>query len=277
MQKVDRIGEEQQQSQQQQQRIYKVTDDARSKHTKKVYGTVFNKFLREGAHTTDLQVLLDYKPRVLESMVIGYIENMRDKGRAHSTILLHCATIFHFFEMNDIFLNKRKIMRFVPPDESPASQCEYYSDGDSPYTVEQIYRMINEGCGGDIRSRVIILLMASTGVRIGSLSELHYGHLTYIPEYNLYKIQVYASSRSARYITYCTPECAAAINVYLEYRRRLGETIKDTSPLIREIFNVENPFVINSPRTCTLMMVELALEQSLKKSGINQRTATQAK
>jgi hypothetical protein len=53
MQKVDRIGEEQQQSQQHQeqpfaqqqqqpQRIYKVTDDARSKHTKKVYGIVFN-------------------------------------------------------------------------------------------------------------------------------------------------------------------------------------------------------------------------------------------
>ena len=221
-------------------------------------------------------MLLDYEPRVLESMVIGYIEHMRDKGRAHSTILLHCATIFHFFEMNDIFLNKRKIMRFVPPDEYPASQCEYYS-GDRPYTVEQIYRMINDGCGGDIRSRVIILLMASTGVRIGSLPELHYGHLIYIPEFNLYKIQVYASSRSARYITYCTPECAAAINAYLEYRRRLGETIKDKSPLIWEIFNIENPFVINSPRTCSLRMVELALEQSLRKSGINLRTTTQAK
>jgi hypothetical protein len=127
-----------------------VTDDARSKHIKRVHGTVFNQFLREGAHTTDLQVLLDYKPRVLESMVIGYIEHMRDKGRAHSTISLHCATIFHFFEMNDIFLNKRRIVRFVPPDESPAavaaSQCEYYYNDDKPYTVDQIYRIINEGC-----------------------------------------------------------------------------------------------------------------------------------
>jgi integrase len=274
---------QEQQPHQQQQRIYLVTDGLRSKHTKIVYRVAFNQFLREGAHTTDIQVLLDYKPRVLESMVIGYVEYLRDKRRAHNTIQLHCAAIFHFFEMNDVILNKRKIMRFVPPDESPsssASQGDYYADGvgeDKPYTLEDICRIINEGCGGDTRSRVIVLLMASTGMRIGALPGLRYGDLSYIPEHNLYKIRVYATSRVDRYITYCTPECAAAINAYLDYRRRLGETIKDSSPLIREMFNVENPFVIDSPRSSTSRMIELALEQALKKSGVNQRTAAQAK
>ncbi|MPZ08242.1 MAG: hypothetical protein GEU26_17815 [Nitrososphaeraceae archaeon] len=169
------------QQQQQPLRIYLVTDGLRSKHTKTVYRLVFNQFLREGAHTTDLQVLLDHKPRVLESMIIGYIEGIRDKGLAHKTLKLHCAAIFHFLEMNDVVLNKRKIMRFIPPDESPTtittstttgqgeSDYGYGYGGDRPYTVEQIYRIINEGCGGDTRSKVIILLMASTGMRIGAL------------------------------------------------------------------------------------------------------------
>lgn len=222
-------------------------------------------------------------------MIIGYIEGRRDKGLAHKTLKLHCAAIFHFLVMNDVVLNKRKIMRFIPPDESPTtittstttgqgeSDYGYGYGGDRPYTVEQIYRIINEGCGGDTRSKVIILLMASTGMRIGALPGLRYGNITPVPEYNLYKIRVYATSRADRYITYCTPECASAIDSYLDYRRRLHETIRDKSPLIREMFNVENPFVIDSPKQSTPRMIELALEQALKKSGVNQRTAAQAK
>ena len=74
-----------------QQRIYLVTDGLKSKHTKRVYGVLFNQFLRDGAHITDYQVLLDHTPRVLESMVIGYIEKLRNKGRADQTIKLNCA------------------------------------------------------------------------------------------------------------------------------------------------------------------------------------------
>ena len=37
-----------------QQRIYLVTDGLKYKHTKRVYNTLFNQFLKEGAHTSDL-------------------------------------------------------------------------------------------------------------------------------------------------------------------------------------------------------------------------------
>jgi hypothetical protein len=62
-------------------RIYQVTDGLRSKDTKKAYRVAFEQFLRDGAKTSDLQVLLDHKPKVLEQMTIGYIENLRDKSR----------------------------------------------------------------------------------------------------------------------------------------------------------------------------------------------------
>jgi hypothetical protein len=55
------------------QRIYLVTDGLGSKYTKRDYGYAFAQFQRDGAKTTDLQVLLDYKPRVLEQMTMDIL------------------------------------------------------------------------------------------------------------------------------------------------------------------------------------------------------------
>ena len=144
----------------------------RSKHTKKAYQIAFNQFLRDGAKTSDLQVLLDHKPRVLEQMVIGYVESLRDKGNAHKTIQLHVAAILHFFvTLNDIPLNKRKITRFIPFDEDDSVHS------DKAYDIDDILRLLN---ASDIRTKVmVLLLMASTGMHQGALSGLLVGHLTY--------------------------------------------------------------------------------------------------
>ena len=122
--------------------------------------------------------------------------------------------------MNDVLLNKRKITRFVPPNES--------ANDERAYTHEEIAQILLK-C--DERSRVMILLMASTGMRIGSLDGLQIGDLTKIPEYNLYKIFVYGRSKADRYYT-------AAIDSYLGYRQRFGDPLKKTAPLIREQFDI---------------------------------------
>jgi integrase len=158
-------------------------------------------------------------------------------------------------------LNKGKITRFIPPDESTRR--------DKAYRVEDIGAII-ESC--DERTRVMILLMASTAMRVGALPGLRFEDLTYVPQYNLYKIEVYATAGKAdRYFTYCTPECRAAIDSYLDYRRRLGETITDKSPVIRELFNTKKPYFIEAPRPATPRIIHLALEKALHKVGVNQR------
>lgn len=103
---------------------------------------------------------------------------------------------------------------------------------------------------GDIRTRVIILLMASTGMRIGDIRK--------IEEFNLYLIWVYNRSNPDRYFTFCTPECAADIDAYLDYRRRFGEVLKDKSPLIRERFNIDNP------HRCRCALFLLPLRRNLR-------------
>jgi integrase len=153
----------------------------------------------------------------------------------------------------------------LPPDES--TYC------DRPYTSAEIAQVI---ISCDLRTKAIVLLLCSSGMRIGALPDLRIGDLTLIPtkipnaEYNLYKIQVYARSKKDRYYTFCTPECAAALNSYLDYRKRYGESLinKETSPLIREQFNGENPFTINAPKFISVRGVEYMIMHALKISGI---------
>ena len=70
----------------------------------------------------------------------------------------------------------------------------------------------------DPRSKVVIHLLCSTGMRIGAIPLLQIGHLTKTEFQNsiLYKVQVYAGTRD-KYYTFCTPECYNAIQEYLNY------------------------------------------------------------
>lgn len=165
------------------------------------------------------------------------------------------APILYFLENNDIELNKRKIKRYLPLDES--------TNDDRAYTVEEIQKL-QSVC--DLRTKIMVLLMVSTGVRIGALHLLRIGDLKPVnfQHWNLYKIYAYARTRD-KYYTFCTPECGKVIDEYLDYRKRCGELIKDESPLFRRQFN---RFSINKPLPITQPSVMDAIDESLKRSGI---------
>jgi integrase len=145
--------------------------------------------------------------------------------------------ILRFFVMNDYHLNIKKIRRFLPENTSDRA--------DRPYSIPEIQQILTQ-C--DIRSRVIVLTMCTTGCRIDALRELECGDISKISEYGIYRFWFYNRYRKHRYILYCTKECANAIDAYLSFRRKFGEQITDKSPLIREKFNIENPFVANAPK-----------------------------
>lgn len=223
-------GQEQWQNNNEERRIYLVTDGLKSKQTAKVYRSTFKGFIKY-LQNIDLKVLLDFRPDIIESKVISYLEYLRDTRKlSFWTIQVHYSAIHHWFDINDVVLNSRKIKKFLPSDES-------YRD-DRPYSVEEISRILDK-C--DIRQRVIILLFAFTGMRVGALPGLRIGDIKKFEEHNLYLIWVYNNSRKDRYYTFCTPECAQAIDDYLAYRKRLGEEIKETNPLIRNKISVDNP------------------------------------
>jgi hypothetical protein len=114
--------------------------------------------------------------------------------------------------------------------------------------------------------------MVSTGMRIGALPDLRLVDLTRVSDHRLYKIQVYGRSKKDRYYTFCSPECAVATDAYLDYRRRFGEVLIDNSPLLREQFNVDNPFTIQSPKPLSHRMASYTILEALKRSGCNSTT-----
>ena len=97
------------------------------------------------------------------------------------------------------------------------------------YTAEEISRLLEIS---DEREKAIILLLASTGMRVGAVHPLRLKDLKkwVIDERGnyIYQIQVYSSSSKYRYYTFCTPECAMAIDNYLEFRKRYGEKLIKT-------------------------------------------------
>lgn len=187
------------------QRIYLVTDGLGSKYTERLR-YAFAQFQRDGAKTTDLQVLLDYKPRVLEQMTIGYIEHLRDKGRAPKTISLHVAAILHFFEMNDIVLNKRKITRFIPPDVSA-----YYPINDKVYIQTQLI----------YTSLIAVLLVAVSSAQLSSVV-LSNGTVVY----------AYSNSQAQSLDNTCGNDGSSGINCANSGPQNIGDdTVTSLTPL----------------------------------------------
>jgi integrase len=254
-----------QQQETNQRRIYHVIEGLKSPHTIKAYRISFEIFLKTTKVKNDdanLLALLDTKQNVIESKIIDHISYLKDIRRlTYLSIKTHLSGIFHFFEINDYELNTKKIKRFMPAED----ESDYYAK-DRPYSVNEIEQILSK-C--DVRARACVLIMASTGMRIGGLKDLQIGDLKKIDEFGLYMIWVYNRSRKDRYYTFTTPECAKAIDDYLAYRKRLGgeDVSKDKSPLIRDMFQLENYF--KAPKFVSVWTLLHIFEDVLKTSGVN--------
>jgi integrase len=169
------------------------------------------------------------EPKLIQSDIIDFILYIRDQKKlSPASINAYVAALRHFYVMNDVTLNWDKISNF---------KGEFYDVvEDQPYTHQQIRQILEKA---EPRNRAIILLLASSGMRVGAIPDLKVGDLIPIDKYNIYQIQVYKrfSKKSNRYITFCSSEARKEIDLYLQYRERYGEKITPESPLFRTTFN----------------------------------------
>jgi integrase len=132
----------------------------------------------------------------------------------------------------------------------------------------EIIKMLEKA---DERERVVILLMASTGMRVGALPSLKIRNLERIEKYQLYKITVYENEKE-EYVTYCTPECARAIDSYLEFRQRHGEhPLNEDSPLVREEFDIYAEIKAAEPKTMDTQAFKKMIRRVGIRSGVMQK------
>lgn len=177
-------------------------------------------------------------PKEIEDHVISFIIFLKKQGKGFGAIHNYVAAICKYYKINDVYLNTNKIKQYLP---------EYRkSKKDRAYSAEEIQKLLDIV---DDRFRAVILLLASTGMRVGAISSLKISNLdeisSEINSQEFYKITVYEGFNE-EYITFCTPECKISIDSYLAMRERYGEKLAANSFLIREQFDIRDPFAIVS-------------------------------
>lgn len=264
-------------------RVYDATEGLRSDRTKEEYQRAFTAFIRwtnsnrytlkeeeksstemsearsgqkhaQGSSFTDHKIL-EQDPRDIEELIASYLTYLdKTKHLSHSSINLHKSRIT---------LNKDWISKFIKPHESTRLER------DRAYTDEEIHRLLQ---ASDERFRVVFLLLAATGMRMGAIPDLRIGHLSKFPNtlgINSYRIRVYAESKEWRYYCFTTPELTAAIDNYLDYRRRFDEDITSReAPLIREQFDMDSSWAAKHPKAIARKTFDPMITRFMKKAGL---------
>jgi integrase len=202
--------------------------------------------------------LLEQDPKITQMNICDYISYLRkQKIAAHKSVGVYVAAIRKFYSMNDVQMNWDKIHSFEGYDEQ---QWE-----DRPYTHSEISTLIQHSSP---RNRSIILLMCSSGLRVGAIPLLRIRDLEPVDKYHIYKVNVYARSRKSRYFSWCTPEARKEIDSYLDHRKRWDERLKDDSPLFRIEYNPETDHELQNIRPIQTSTVRHVLYRLLQNTGL---------
>ncbi len=106
-------------------------------------------------------LFFENNPRIIESKIIEFILSLKNKGKSHSAILNYLNAIKSFYKINDIVLNVHKVNKFMPEPMRV--------NKDRAYTHEEIGKLLEIS---DERMRVVILLLSSTGCRLGAIPSM---------------------------------------------------------------------------------------------------------
>jgi integrase/recombinase XerD len=224
----------------------------KSKETRIKYSSYLKKYL-EITEIDTTSLLSEKDPRTIERQIIDFINKMKNEGKNWGAIHNYVSMILAFYRINDIVLNTVKISKFMPEQRKVKK--------DRSYTHEEISKMLEIS---DERTRVVILLSASTGMRIGAIPSLR------IRNVDNYKITVYENDKE-EYFTFMTPECKEAIDSYIDMRSRYGEKINDDSFLIREQFDIRDKLAIVRHKPMSRETLQWKLKDIAKRSNVRSK------
>ena len=227
----------------------------KSDYTKRDYKKALSRYLSH--YNTTLERMLSLPVDEVEEKLVDYIVFLKKDDLSTSFINMNFCALKHFYFMNNVRINKEKIGKFLGESKK--------KNVDRSYFHREIKSMLDIA---DLRFKVVISVLASTGIRIGPLPSLRLSHLQKID--NVYKFKIYENTKD-EYFTFCTPECTSYIDSYLEYRTRSGEKLTKQSFLIREQFDVNDiEQVRKQGRSVTIHSMSNVLYSLAIKSGVRE-------
>ncbi|MBI3860083.1 MAG: site-specific integrase [Thaumarchaeota archaeon] len=198
--------------------------------TKETYGKKYRQFLRFlKVSDTEFANRVFKNPEFAEESLRRYSEENKDKVSG-STIRGFRDSVRFFLKMRNLDkdVNWSRLNYLIPHSRKIGK--------DRAPSIEEVRKIV---ANADTRLKSVILIMASSGIRVGAFDSLNWGDMKPIMEEGApvgARLTVYRGERD-EYQTFISPECYETITEYRNLREKFGETIKDNSPLIREALN----------------------------------------
>lgn len=121
--------------------------------------------------------------------------------------------------------------------------------------------------------------MVSSGIRVGAFEYLSWGDITPVEKAGRVvaaKVRVY-SGTNEEYFSFVTPEAYSALKEYIDFRAKSGETITQTSPVLRDLWFGEKggkpQHFIARPRRLDPFGVKRLVENAIQASGLRKPLA----
>ena len=169
--------------------------------------------------------------RTIENYVILLQTKVQNDEITAGSCTVSLPPVKLFCEMNDITLNWRKINKLLPRGNDNAA--------DEAYTREQIKKMLEYS---DLRAKIPILFMASSGMRLGGFQGLTDVCIKPIYDEKTDKLLaahviVYKGTED-EYDTFISPEAFRTYEEYRNLRIKFGEKITRNSPILLRRFDI---------------------------------------
>lgn len=139
----------------------------------------------------------------IENMITNYLTDLKKRDLSSRFVGQNFSALQHFYFMNDVKIYKEKIDKFLGEQKKKNTNCAY--------THQEIKTLLD---AYDLRLKVVVLVLASTGMRIGAIAPLQVKHLEKKDDYGAYKFIVYENTKD-EYTCFCFPECASYLYSYL--------------------------------------------------------------
>ena len=171
-------------------------------------------------------------PELLQSYIIRFIESQKqriaNKEIAEGTLANYIKAIKLFCSMNDLLvINWTRIRKGLP--------VEKHSANDRIPSLAEIKKLLEHP---DRRIKIIVSIMLSSGIRVGSFDYLQWKHIVPIVRNDVLvaaKIIVTNTKINNRiYYSFISPEAFTFLSDYIEFRKLHGEEITGESWLIRD-------------------------------------------
>ncbi len=237
----------------------------KSNSTKNTYSIHISLFCKFHNVDPDLLLQLNNSDGQLKTMVLNYIIHLKKMAKQSAgkpkkgelsvnSIKFYLAGVKSFLEFNEIALPWKKIAKFYPDDVTNSYRS---------YTREEILKLLSVA---DARDRCVILLMASSGIRVGAIQTLKVKSVRRLDS-GIGLVTVYPESKGSVYVALVTPEFLASLDHYLKFRKLQGEKIVDESWLIRDKFATFSRRT-NTPKPPSVKSINKQMGFLLRKAGL---------